>query len=614
VPPRSSPLEWSLIERTRLMIVLTLPFYVGYGLRSHYLIAHPELEPYFDREWLVIMRDGIAALVAFWIAFLLLGYAERRSARRDQLYALVGTLSWWIGVAGVAYGLGPITSPAWIAILVGVVWQLLLLPRGLALFGIGFGLCLVVASMAAVGAGAAPYAPMMAATAIVDGRIALPHLVGAVGASVLATLGLAGVVYYIVSQWRDAHEHLADVNQNLGQIVAQRTAELVAAETQLRQVEKMDAIGRLAGGIAHDFNNLLAVITGYADLLLTRPGASAQRRELEEIRSAGENAARLVRQLLAVGRRQLLKPEPLQLDAVVHATLDMLRPLVGEDVEIRLRLADDLGQVEADRGQMEQVVLNLAANARDAMPRGGTLEIETANVDLAEAARIGASAVPRGAWVVLGISDTGTGMDAELQERVFEPFFTTKVPGRGTGLGLSSVFGIVAQSGGVVTLESEVGRGSSFRIYLPRLLAPRAAGAAGAEPAASRPRAGTILLVEDDAALRRLLRSALAADRHIVLEASDAAEALALAERFDGALDVLLTDVVMPNGSGRELAEQLVKVHPETAVIFLTGYTDDAVLLRGVLAHEVRLLRKPFPASALNALLCEVLGAAAPKT
>ncbi len=618
MPPRSSPrrpsqgvgnpLEWSVIERSRLMIVLTLPFYVGYALRSRYLIAHPEVEPYFERAWLVIMRDGIATLVTFWIAFLLWGFLERRRSGAHTVYALIGTFSWWVGVAGIAYGLGPITSPSWIAILVGVVWHSLLLPRTEALLGISFGLCLVAASMVAVGAGAIPYAPMMPAAAFANGRIELPHLIGAMTVSVLATLALAGVVHYIMSQWRTAHGHLARVNANLEQIVAQRTRELVAAESQLRQVEKMDAIGRLAGGIAHDFNNLLAVITGYADLLLTRAGAQSHERELDEIKTAAVSAARLTRQLLAVGRRQLMKPEAFRLDEVVRQTLSMLRPLVGEDVELRLRLAPDLGQVEADRVQIEQIVLNLASNARDAMPQGGTLTIETANLEVRETLIVGGSAIPPGAWVTLRITDTGAGMSQELQERVFEPFFTTKEAGRGTGLGLSSVFGIVAQSGGWLSLLSELGRGTSFCIYLPRLAVARDTVASSDEPAAQRARACTLLLVEDDAALRRLLRSTLVAHGHTVLEAANPVEAIELARGHGGALDVLLTDVVMPHSSGRELAEQLVKLHPEADVIFMTGYTDDAVLLRGVFANEVRLLRKPFTTSALTALLCEVLG------
>ena len=304
----------------------------------------------------------------------------------------------------------------------------------------------------------------------------------------------------------------------------------------------------------------------------------------------------------------MMKPEPLLLGEVVRQTQEMLRPLVGEDVELQLRLAEDLGQVEADRMQMEQVVLNLVTNARDAMPRGGTLTIETANLTVEEAILVGATAVPPGAWVTLSVTDTGAGMGQELQERVFEPFFTTKIPGRGTGLGLSSVYGIVAQSGGLVSLESELGCGTSFCIYLPRLAVAREIPASDAEPGASRSRTGTLLLVEDDPALRRLLRRSLAAQGHTVLEAADGVEAVELARRHAGPLDVLLTDVVMPRGGGREFAEEVLKLHPEAGVIFMTGYTDDAVLLRGVRANEVRLLRKPFPAAALSAALAELLG------
>ena len=604
-----NPLEWSVVERCRLLILLTLPFYVGYALRSAYLIAHPEIEPYFDRGWLVIMRDGIAALVAFWTLFLLWGSVERRRPGAHTPYVFIGTLSWWVGAAAIAYGLGPITSPAWIAILTGAVSHLLLLPRGLALFGIGFGLTLVVASLAAVAVGVIPYAPMMSAAPFVAGRIEVAHVVGATLASVTATLALLAVVEYIMTRWRDAHAHLARLNADLERIVEERTRELVAAEARLRRAETMEAIGRLAGGIAHDFNNVLAVITGYADLLLeAKEAGSPSRPELEEIKEAAGHAARLVRQLLAVGRRQVMEPQPLVPNDVVRETTDLLRPLIGEDVELCLRLDEDLGMVEADPGQMQQVLLNLASNARDAMPGGGTLTVETANLDVVVPTVIGATALPPGSYVRITVSDTGRGMDPELQERAFEPFFTTKDLGRGTGLGLSSVYGIVEQSGGLLSLESRVGEGSSFGIYLPRIAARHEAAAAGAERSAIPARSGTVLLAEDDAALRLLLRHTLVAQRHTVLEAADGVAALELARRHGGRLDVVVTDVVMPGGSGRALAEEVKKLHPEASVIFMTGYTDDAVLLRGVFAQEVRLLRKPFPLEALSHALAEVLG------
>jgi signal transduction histidine kinase/CheY-like chemotaxis protein len=604
-----NPLEWSVVERCRLLILLTLPFFVGYGLRSAWLIAHPEVEPYFDRSWLVWMRDWIAGAVAFWAAFLAFGSVERRRPGPHTLYACVGTLSWWMAVAAVAYGLGPVTSPAWIAILIGGVSQLLLLPRGPALLGIGFGLTLVVAAMAAAAAGTLPYAPMMSGAPVVAGRIEVPHAIGATTASLAATLALVVVVDYIVRRWRDAHEHLVRLNADLERIVAERTRELLDAEAQLRQAEKMEAIGRLAGGIAHDFNNLLAVITGYADLLREAEGTDgAFQRELGEIRAAAAHASRLVGQLLAVGRRQVMEPESLDLNDVVHETRDLLRPLIGEDVELRLRLDDKLGRVAVDLVQMQQVILNLAANARDAMPDGGALTLETANLEVAAPTLVGATVLPPGSWVTLTVTDTGRGMDAELQQRAFEPFFTTKEPGRGTGLGLSSVQGIVEQSGGLVGLESAPGEGSSFGVYLPRLAAAPGADAPRPREPALPARPGTVLLAEDDVALRRLLRRTLSAQRHTVLSAADGSEALELARRHAGRLDVVLTDVIMPRSGGRALAEEVVRLHPEASVIFMTGYTDDAVLLRGLSAQEVKLLRKPFPLEALSAALAEVLG------
>ena len=305
-----------------------------------------------------------------------------------------------------------------------------------------------------------------------------------------------------------------------------------------------------------------------------------------------------------------MEAEPLRLDEIVRETVGLLRPLVGEDVELRLRLAEDLGEVEADRVQMQQVVLNLATNARDAMPLGGTLTVETANLDVVATTVVGDTAIPPGSWVTLAVTDTGQGMDRELQERVFEPFFTTKGLERGTGLGLSSVYGIVEQSGGLVSLESALGEGSSFCVYLPRVARRTAVAAADRARSEVRARSGTVLLVEDDAALRRLLRRTLAAQRHDVLEAANGMEALEIAQRHEGSIDVVVTDVVMPRASGREIAEQILKIHPEARVIFMTGYTDDAVLLRGVFAQEVKLLRKPFPLAELANALAEVLGRA----
>ena len=603
-----NPLAWSVVDRCRLLLALSLPFFVAYGLRSAYLVVHPEVEPYFDRAWLAGMRDAIAGVVACWTALLVWGAWERRRPGPHALYAWVATFAWWVPVAAVAYGLGPITSPAWIAILIGAVSQLLLLPRRVALPGIGFGLVLVVATLAAAAAGAIPYAPMMPGAPIAAGRIAVAHVVGATVASVVATLLLVAIVDRILTQWRDAHAELAQLNTDLERIVEERTRELVAAEAQLRRAEKMEAVGRLAGGIAHDFNNLLSVIGGYADLLLrTRGAAETLRPELTEIRSASGHASRLVAQLLAVGRRQVMEPQPLQLNEVVLEAVELLRPLVGEEITLRLELDEKLGRVEADPVQMQQVLLNLATNARDAMPGGGTLCIRTQNLLLAAPRQVGGTAIPPGSWVALAVADTGRGMDLELQERAFEPFFSTKELGRGTGLGLSSVYGIVEQSGALLSLESRVGEGSCFCIYLPRLAGEPEIAGPPAPRASTTPRTGTLLLAEDDATLRRLLQRILAAQGHRVLAAADGAGALELARRHRGRIDVLLSDVVMPHGSGRRLAEEVLRIHPEAGVVLMTGYTDDAVLLRGVSAQEVKLLRKPFALEALSAALAEVL-------
>src|SRR5262249_6943021 len=309
-----------------------------------------------------------------------------------------------------------------------------------------------------------------------------------------------------------------------------------------------------------------------------------------------------------VGRRQVMEPQPLHLGDVVLETAELLRPLIGEEIELRLELDEKLGMVEADPVQIQQVLLNLATNARDAMPGGGTLTIATANLQLSAPQEVGGTAIPPGAWVTLSVADTGRGMDRELQERAFEPFFSTKVPGHGTGLGLSSVYGIVEPRGALLSLESRVGEGSCFCISLPRLadVAEVAGKPVPRAPIASR--TGTVLLAEDDATLRRLLRRILTAQGHTVLEAADGVAALELARRHRGHLDAVLTDVVMPRGSGRALAEGGARRHPQARGALLTGYTAGAVLLRGVSAQEVKLLRKPFPLEALSAVLADVLG------
>jgi PAS domain S-box-containing protein len=381
-------------------------------------------------------------------------------------------------------------------------------------------------------------------------------------------------------------------------------------EHQLLQVQKMEAIGQLAGGVAHDFNNLLTIITGYSELALDRLEPDApQRGYLNEIKKAGDRATSLTRQLLAFGRRQVLAPQVLDLNSVVSNMGRMLRRVIGEDIELVTILPPDLGTVRVDPGQIEQVILNLALNARDAMPQGGKLTIETSKVDL-DQAYIGAHAgIAQGPYVLLAISDTGCGMDAETQRHIFEPFFTTKEQGKGTGLGLATVYGIIKQSGGYIWVYSEPGGGTSFKIYFPRL-AERAAEVERAKARSGAPGGSeTVLLVEDEGGVRSMVRRVLESSGYTVLEARDGDDALIVCEQHKGPIHLLVTDVVMPGLSGRELAEHLAPFYRAMKVLYISGYTDDAILHHGHLEADMHFLQKPFTPNALARKVREVLDA-----
>jgi nitrogen-specific signal transduction histidine kinase/ActR/RegA family two-component response regulator len=356
--------------------------------------------------------------------------------------------------------------------------------------------------------------------------------------------------------------------------------ELQQAQAQLAQSQKIEAIGQLAGGIAHDFNNLLTVIGGRSSLLLMRmrPDDPA-RKDVDLIQSTTQRAADLTRQLLAFSRKQVLEPKPINLKALVAGVTPILRRLIGEHIEIVIVSTDDAGRVMADPGQIEQVIVNLVVNARDAMPEGGTLTIETTTHTVPDAGRRGLDRnVPPGEYVTLSIRDTGCGMDPATMARIFEPFFTTKEPGKGTGLGLSTVHGIVHQSGGHLALDSAVGRGTTFTIYLPRV--PDQVGSAAAR-SQSHPElvggSGTVLLVEDDEDLRRLTSELLHESGYTVVEAADPLEALTVSDRPGLVIDLLLTDMVMPAMRGPELAARLAETRPGLAVLFMSGYTDETV-------------------------------------
>ena len=379
-------------------------------------------------------------------------------------------------------------------------------------------------------------------------------------------------------------------------------------EGQLRQAQKMEAVGRLAGGIAHDFNNLLTIIAGYSDMMLSRLAADDPlRAHVSEIRIAGDRAASLTRQLLAFSRQQVLAPQVLDLNAVVANMDKMLRRLIGEHIDLVTVCEKRLWHVKADPGQLEQVIMNLAVNARDAMPKGGKLTLETANVELDGAYARAHVAVKPGRYIMLAVSDTGCGMDSETQSHLFEPFFTTKERGKGTGLGLSTVYGIVKQSGGNVWVYSELGRGATFKVYLPQvdepLEEPRPVEARAVPARATE----TVLVVEDEVSVRSLVRGVLESRGYRVLEACHGADALSISDQHGGPIHLLLTDVVMPEMSGRDLASRVMPRRPEIRVLYMSGYTDDAIVHNGVLDAGTAFLQKPFTPDALARKVREVL-------
>ena len=380
------------------------------------------------------------------------------------------------------------------------------------------------------------------------------------------------------------------------------------SEDQLRQSQKMEAIGQLAGGVAHDFNNLLTAINGYSGLALQRvDGNSSIKPYLEEIKKAGDRAANLTRQLLAFGRKQILQPIALNLNDVVTDMNKMLRRLIGEDIELTAKLDPALKRIKADPGQIEQVLVNLVVNARDAMPQGGNLTIETANVDLDSMYATKHVGVLSGNYMMLVVSDTGIGMSEETQARIFDPFFTTKEKGKGTGLGLSTVYGIVKQSGGNIWVYSEPGHGTTFKVYLPQIETPTAPAEDATIEAAIPGGSETILLVEDEEVVRGLARKILEQAGYRVLDVTRGAEAISVYSAPSETIDLLLTDVVMPETSGKEVADRLTANHPGLKVLFMSGYTDEAIVHHGVLDSHVEFLQKPFTAAALARKVREVL-------
>jgi signal transduction histidine kinase/CheY-like chemotaxis protein len=379
-------------------------------------------------------------------------------------------------------------------------------------------------------------------------------------------------------------------------------------EHQFRQAQKMEAIGQLAGGVAHDFNNLLTIINGYSELIYGKlPVESPLRDLIAEVQKAGERATALTRQLLVFSRKQVLQPQIVGINRVIEGLTKILRRLIGEDVMLSFSPGADLAPVKVDPGYLEQTLINLAVNARDAMPDGGCLTLETRNVELDASYALEHHDVQPGRYVLVAVTDTGHGMEEGVRNRIFEPFFTTKEPGKGTGLGLSMVFGFVRQSGGHIQVYSEAGRGTTFKLYLPQ------SDKGGTPSLSSRLQTSTvggnetILLVEDEERIRSVSAVILRAAGYTVLEAAHGLEALEVAQRYEGPIHLMVTDVVMPNMGGRPLANKMAETRPETKVLYVSGYTDDAIIRHGVLEEGIHFLHKPFSATALAVKVREVL-------
>ncbi|MDQ3818479.1 MAG: ATP-binding protein [Acidobacteriota bacterium] len=428
-----------------------------------------------------------------------------------------------------------------------------------------------------------------------------------IGCEVIGIIGVANRA----SGYADAELKKLEILAQMAAVLFENYRRLqreTSLEEQLRQSQKIEAIGQLAGGVAHDFNNLLTAITGYSDLVMRRlPSDDLLCRHVIEIKRASDRAADLTRQLLAFSRKQILQPKVIDLNSVVRDIDKMLRRLIGEDIDLLTVLDHMLGSVKADPGQLEQVIINLAVNARDAMPKGGKLTIETANVYLGGKYASEHVAVRPGHYVMLAISDNGCGMDEQVKARIFEPFFTTKELGKGTGLGLSTIYGIVKQSEGNIWVYSEPGMGTTFKVYLPRVdEAGQEAQRAPVE--ANLPRGSeTILLVEDEETVRELIRQVLVMQGYRVLQAANGKEAIELCGKVDRTIDLVITDVVMPQMGGRELIENLEPRLTETRVLYMSGYTDDAIVHHGVLDESMCFLEKPFTTDVLIKKVREVL-------
>jgi signal transduction histidine kinase/CheY-like chemotaxis protein len=522
--------------------------------------------------WLNVISDGLTAAAYYMIPFLLFYFVRKR--RDVEFKGIFLAFGIFILACGTTHLMSVVT-----------VWTPIYRLEG------------IIKAITAV----ASVTTFVMLLPMLPALIALPSPSQMARAALLLTREIA--------ERRATEEKVRGINEELEERVVKRTAEQSALQDQLLHSQKMEAVGRLAGGVAHDFNNLLTVILGNNEILRSYVSRDAAAVEYaDEVLHAAERASALTNQLLAFSRRQVAVPRILDLNEIVMSIDKMLRRIIGEDIQLVTHLSPGVPPVKADPSHLDQVIMNLAVNSRDAMPEGGQLTIETAAVELNEEYANRHIGVAPGHYVMLAVSDTGSGMDAATKARLFEPFFTTKEKGKGTGLGLSIVYGIVKQNGGDILVYSEPGRGTAFKLYLPAVISTEVPAVRQNEDAAAEvPVTETVLLVEDDSQVRSLARKILVRLGYRVLEAESADEALNILSDEEGPLDLLLTDIVMPGMNGIELARRVRSIRPGVRVLFMSGYTDNAVTEQGILGAGAPFLQKPFTSAILARMVREVL-------
>ncbi len=622
-----NPLRWSLVDRCLLVVLFTLPFGAGFALRALYLIGHPEVEPYYDRVGLRALCWLLLGTAGFWAALAAVGVRLRVRSPENAIFAHVAAQSWWLWAVLVSYFVGVQTSPIWILPLFGGFFFLLMFPQRVVFPALFTALLAFLALGALQFTGRISYAPIFAALPWEKGELAREYFAGSTLSALLPTIVFFGIFAYLVARWREQEALLAateremrEARDGLEQRVAERTQELRSAygrlegemrergrlQEQLVESQKLEAVGRLTSGIAHEFNNLLAVILGRNSLAAQKAKKGADpAADLAAAAKASEQAAELVKKLLSFGRRQTLRREVILLNAVVSETMGLLRPVLPANIRFAAELPEGVPAVRVDRGQLIQILLNLAMNAQDAMKEGGELILQTADVRLTESIQEGDEEIPAGDYAVLRVRDTGQGMDKAVLKHIFEPFFTTKGVGAGTGLGLSMVYGAVKQHGGFIYVRSEPGRGSTFEILLP---AAAEEGRPAENPAAPAPAIGRgslrVLLAEDDPQLRLLIQQVMAGEGYEVFAAANGAEALKIFDEPGSFFDLLISDIVMPQMGGLELVKQLRQRGGNLKILLISGYSE---VSNGGIPEGCAYLAKPFTPEKLLARIGEIV-------